>query len=67
VLLSLGIELSQLLRQSLLALRHLLSLPLEFFTLDNLRQVQIEQPSLLSFEPRQDIAQRLASGLKGLR
>jgi putative transposase len=39
VLLGLGIELSQLLRQSLLALRHLLSFALELFTLDHLSQV----------------------------
>jgi hypothetical protein len=66
VLLGLGITLSQLLRQSLVAVSHLLSFPLEFFPLDDLSQVYIEQPSLLTFELCQDITQRLTSGLKSL-
>lgn len=66
MLLGLGIELSQLLPETLLALGHLLSFALKPLTLNDLRQVQIEQPSLLAFELRQDITQRLASGLQGL-
>ena len=66
MLLGLGIELSQLLRQALLGLGHLLSFPLELVTLEHLCQVEIEQPSLLPFELRQDITQRLSSSLQGL-
>jgi len=67
MLLGLGIELSQLLREAMLGLGHLLTFPLEFCSFDDLREVQIEQPSLLTFELRQDITQRLSSSLQGLR
>ena len=50
----------------MLRLAHLLSFPLELRPFDHLREVQIEQPSLLAFKLREDITQRLTSGLQGL-
>lgn len=67
MLLGLGIELPSLLPETLVALRHLLAFALELLPLDTLRQVYIEQPSLLACKLRQDIPQRLASGVQGLR
>lgn len=66
ILLGLDVELPQLLPETLLTLGHLLSFALDLLTLDDLRQVQIKQSSLLAFKLRQDIAQHLASGLQGL-
>jgi hypothetical protein len=45
----------------MLGLGHLLSSPLELLALDHLREVQIEQPSLLAFELRQNVAERLTA------
>ena len=50
----------------MVGLGHLLAFPLELCPFDHLREVQIEQPSLLTFELRQDITQRLPSCLQGL-
>ena len=50
----------------MLRLGHLLAFPLELCPFDHLREVQIEQPSLLAFELRQDITQRLTACLQGL-
>jgi hypothetical protein len=66
VLLGLGVELPQLLRSTLLALRHLLSSARTLLPLDHLGQVSIEQPRLLAFELRQDITQRLTARVQGL-
>ena len=63
VLLGLGIELPPLLRSTLLGLGHLLASPLELLALNHLREVQIEQPSLLAFELRQNVTERLTARL----
>jgi hypothetical protein len=47
----------------MLGLGHLLSFPLELRPCDALREVQIEQSSLLAFELCQNVTQRLPSGL----
>jgi hypothetical protein len=47
-------------------LSHLLAFPLELCPFDDLCEGQIEQPSLLAFELRQDITQRLPSCWSGL-
>ena len=49
-----------------MGLCHLLASPLELLTLDHLCQVEIEQPSLLAFKLREDVAQRLSARLQGL-
>ena len=66
VLLGLGVELPQVLGQTMVALGPLLASPLELLALDHLREVQIEQPSLLAFELRQHVPQRLTARLQGL-
>ena len=66
MLLCLGIKLPQLLPQAMLGLCHLLTSALELLTLDHLCQVEIEQPSLLAFKLREDVAQRLSARLQGL-
>ena len=66
VLLCLGLELPQLLRSTLLALRHLLSSARKLLPLDYLCQGYIEQPRLLACELRQDITQRLTARVQGL-
>jgi len=50
----------------MLGLDHLLASALELLALDHLRQVEIEEPSLLAFELRQDIPQRLTTCVQGL-
>jgi hypothetical protein len=50
----------------LLGLCHLLASALELLTLDHLCQVEIEQPSLLAFKLREDVAQRLSACVQGL-
>ena len=50
----------------MLCLGHLLAFPLELCSFDDLREVQIEQPSLLTFELRQDITQRLTARVERL-
>jgi hypothetical protein len=47
----------------MLRLGHLLAFPLALCPFDDLCEIQIEQPSLLAFELRQDITQRLPSCL----
>jgi hypothetical protein len=47
-------------------LGHLLAFPLERRPCDDLREVHIEQSSLLAFELCQNVTQRLPSGLQGL-
>ena len=66
MLLCLGIELPQLLPQAMLGLCHLLAFALALLTLAPLRQVSIEQPSLLAFKLREDVTQRLAARVQGL-
>jgi hypothetical protein len=66
MLLGLGIELPQLLRSTLLALRHLLASARTLLPLDHLCQVEIEPPRLLAFELRQDITQRLTARVQSL-
>jgi hypothetical protein len=62
----LGIELPQLLGETLVALGHRLASPLALLALDRLRQVDIEQPRLLVFELSQDLPQRLPARRQGL-
>jgi hypothetical protein len=50
----------------MLGLGHLLASPLELLALDHLCQVEIEEPSLLAFELRQNITQRLTTRLQSL-
>src|SRR5882672_7307997 len=50
VLVRLGIELPQLLCETMLGLGHLLSSTLAFLALEDLSQVEIKEPSLLTFE-----------------
>ena len=50
----------------MLGLGHLLSSPLELLALDHLCQVEIEEPSLLAFELRQHVPQRLTARVQGL-
>jgi len=66
VVLCLGIALPQLLREALLALRHLLASARTLLPLDPLRQGYIEQPRVLAFALRQDITQRLTARVQGL-
>jgi hypothetical protein len=47
----------------MVGLGHLLSFPLERRPFNHLCEVHIEQPSLLAFELREDVTQRLPSGL----
>src|SRR5215475_4720755 len=66
MLLSLSIKLPQLLPQAMLSLNHLLASALELLPLDHLCQVEIEQPSLLAFQLREDVTQRLSACVQGL-
>jgi hypothetical protein len=66
VLLGLGVELPQWLGSTMVRLGHLLALPLKLCPCDDRREGQIEQPSWLTFELRQDITQRLTARMQGL-
>src|ERR671919_1337164 len=66
VLLRLSIKLAQWLRYTMVALGHLLSFALALRPFAPLCEVQIEQPSLLAFELRQDVTPRLPSCLEVL-
>jgi hypothetical protein len=64
--LRLRLELAQLLGQAVVGLGHLLSCALERVTPDDLRQVDLQQASLLPIERREGVTQGLPSGLQGL-
>src|SRR5574342_720350 len=50
----------------MVSLSHLLASTLELLALAHLRQGEIEEPSLLAFEPRQNIPQCLTTRVQGL-
>jgi hypothetical protein len=64
--LRLGIQLAQLLRQTVLGLLHLLSFALEFVAANNLGQIGIQQPRLLALKLGKGILDRLPAGLERL-
>jgi Domain of unknown function (DUF4372)/Transposase DDE domain len=66
LLLRLRVQLTQLLRQALLGLGHLLSFALELVTPDDLGQIDFQQAGLLPFELGEGVMQGLPSGLQGL-
>ena len=66
MLLSLRIELSQLLCEAMLGVRHLLTFAFELLASNHLREVHLEEPRLLAFDLGEDIAQSLSPGLERL-
>jgi hypothetical protein len=66
LLLRLRLELAPLLGQAMLRVRHLLSCALELVTPDDLRQLDFQQPGLLSFELGEGFPVGLPLGLQGL-
>ena len=66
VLVRLGIELPQLLCETMLGLGPLLSSTRAFLALEDLSQVEIKEPSLLTFELREEVTQGLSTCLECL-
>ena len=65
--LRLGIQLAQLLGQTVVGLLHLLSFTLEFVPPNNLGQIRIQQPRLLAIKLGKRILDGLPAGLERLR
>ncbi len=67
LLLRLGIELAQLVGQAVVRLGHLLMFPLELVAVNNIGQIDLQQPGALAFELRQGLLEGLPPCLECLR